>query len=251
MSTPIALQLYTLRTLMAKDYAGVVRKVAAMGYAGVEPAGFDGTTPEAAGKLFKELGLSVTSAHSALPLGKDKNKVLETMAAIDCKTIICPWMGGDSFATVDAIKKSVDQLNEAGAVARENKLSFGYHNHSHEFAKVGGKRVIDIMLETLAKDIFLEMDTYWVQFAGFDANTELKQLGNRVQLLHIKDGPLTKGQPMTAVGDGKMDFTGIVKTGESWVKWLIVEMDEVAGDPLVEVEKSIKFMVAKGLGHGK
>jgi sugar phosphate isomerase/epimerase len=251
MTTPIALQLYTLRSLTVKDYAGVIRKVAAMGYAGVETAGFDGTSPEAAGKLFKELGLSVCSAHSPMPLGNDKNKVLDTMAAIGCKTLICPWIGSDSLATVDLVKKAVDKLNEAGAVAKEHHLAFGYHNHSHEFAKVEGKLVIDIMLEYLSKDIFLQMDTYWVQFAGLDANEELKRLGKRVQLLHIKDGPLTKGDPMTAVGEGKMDVASIIKTGEAWVKWLIVEMDAVAGDPLVEVEKSIRYMVAKGLGHGK
>ena len=57
----------------------MVRQVAEMGYVGVEPAGFPGTTPEAAGKLFAELGLAVPSAHVALPVGESKNEVLDTM----------------------------------------------------------------------------------------------------------------------------------------------------------------------------
>jgi sugar phosphate isomerase/epimerase len=251
MSTPIAVQLYTLRELTKNDFEGVVRKVAAMGYAGVETAGFDGTTPQAAGKLFKELGLAVTSAHSAMPLGNDKNKVLDTMAAVGCKTLICPYINQDQFKSVDGIKKAAADLSDAAAVAKENGMAFGYHNHWAEFGKVDGKLAVDILLENVSPDVFLQMDTYWAQFAGCDAAAELKRLGKRVQLLHIKDGPLDREKPMTAVGEGKMDVSAIIKIGESWVKWLIVEMDSVAGDPLVEVEKSIKFLVSKGLGHGR
>ena len=36
MSAPIALQLYSLRELLNVDYAAGIRKVAAIGYAGVE-----------------------------------------------------------------------------------------------------------------------------------------------------------------------------------------------------------------------
>ena len=67
MPAPIALQLYTVREAIQGDYEGVVRRVAEMGYLGVEPAGFPGTTPEDAGKLFRELGLAVPSAHAPLP----------------------------------------------------------------------------------------------------------------------------------------------------------------------------------------
>ena len=44
MTRPIALQLYTVRDALAQDFEGTVRRVAEIGYAGVEPAGFPGTT---------------------------------------------------------------------------------------------------------------------------------------------------------------------------------------------------------------
>ena len=53
MPAPVALQLYTLRELAEKNYEQVVRTVAEIGYAGVEPAGFPGSSPEQAGKIFK------------------------------------------------------------------------------------------------------------------------------------------------------------------------------------------------------
>ena len=89
MSAPVAVQLYTVRDALAEDFAGVVKRIAAIGYVGVEPAVDDlGATPEEAGRLFKDLGLAVPSAHTPLPLGERKNEVLDTMAALGCKCIV-------------------------------------------------------------------------------------------------------------------------------------------------------------------
>ena len=81
MPAPIALQLFTLREAAAEDYEGTVRKVADIGYAGVEPAGFPGTTPEAAARLFADLGLEVCSAHLPMPVGEKQQESLETAEA--------------------------------------------------------------------------------------------------------------------------------------------------------------------------
>ena len=60
MTAPIALQLYTLREAAARDgFESIVRTVAKMGYVGVEPAGFPGTTAEEAGKLPDALAVMV------------------------------------------------------------------------------------------------------------------------------------------------------------------------------------------------
>ena len=89
---PVALQLYSIRENLAQGFDAAVRKVAAMGYSGVETAMFPGTTPAAAGNLFRELGLTVSSAHSALPLGDKKNEVLDNMAALGCSRIVLAWL---------------------------------------------------------------------------------------------------------------------------------------------------------------
>ena len=90
MTTPIALQLYTLRDLLAQDYEGTVRAVAEMGYIGVETANMFGNSPASATELFRELGLTVISAHSALPPGDQKQEVIDTMYALNCKRLILP-----------------------------------------------------------------------------------------------------------------------------------------------------------------
>jgi sugar phosphate isomerase/epimerase len=98
MTPPIALQLYTVRDVITKkDYESVVRQVAQIGYAGVETAGFPGTTPQAAGKLFKELGLLVSSIHKfPIPTPVDKQEILDILGALDTRNIVS-GAGPDDF----------------------------------------------------------------------------------------------------------------------------------------------------------
>jgi len=251
MPLPIALQLYSVREYTKEDFDATVRKVAGMGYAGVEPAGFPGSTPEAAGKLFKDLGLAVPSAHTSLPLGAQKNEVLDAMCAIGCQRIIS-GKGPSDFETLDKIKATCDLFNEASAVAQENGLAFGLHNHWWEYLKVAGagRYVYEVLLEHLDPAVFFQIDTYWVNTAGASSVDVVKKLGARVPLLHIKDGPCVKSEPMTAVGDGVMDFPPIVEAGKPHVEWLIVELDRCATDMLEAVEKSYQYLVQSGLGKG-
>lgn len=63
MTPHITVQLYSVRDHAAKDYEATIRAIADMGFGCVEPAGYPGSSPEAAAKLFKELGLRAPSAH--------------------------------------------------------------------------------------------------------------------------------------------------------------------------------------------
>jgi sugar phosphate isomerase/epimerase len=145
MSAPIALQLYSLREQLNADYAAGIRKVAEIGYAGVETAGFPGTTPQAAAWLFGELGLTVCSAHAPLPLGDKQAEVLDTMATLGCTRLVCAWKPPELFKSVDSIRQVCDELNEANVVARAHGLTLSYHNHWAECALVGGHRAYEIM----------------------------------------------------------------------------------------------------------
>lgn len=250
MLSPIALQLYSVREYTQDNFDETVRKVADMGYAGVEPANFPGTTPVAAGKLFAELGLVVPSAHLPIPVGEHKNEVLEAMDAIGSKRCISGKGPGD-FETIDKIKATCAIFNAAAGNARSAGLSFGLHNHWWEFLQVEGRYVYQVMLELLDPDIFFEIDTYWVQTAGVDPVKVIRELGPRVPILHIKDGPCVQKEPMTAVGDGVMDFHAVVGAGAEHTEWLIVELDSCATDMMIAVEKSVKYLVGEGLGSGK
>jgi sugar phosphate isomerase/epimerase len=250
MAAPIALQLYSVREQAKDDFAGVVKQVADMGYAGVEPAGFPGTTPQAAAQLFRDLGLQVCSAHLPLPVGDKAAEVIDTAGILGCTRVVS-GLGPDNFKDADAIRRAAATFNEAGANAGKAGLAFGIHNHWWEFLEVDGRRAYEILLEELDPAVFLQIDTYWVKVGGADPAAVVASLGTRAPLLHIKDGPGNREEPMTAVGDGIMDFPAIVEAAGDDVDWLIVELDRCGTDMVEAVAKSCRYLIDAGLGQGR
>jgi sugar phosphate isomerase/epimerase len=252
MSVPIGLQLYSLRDSLATDFEGVIRKVAAQGYAGVESANaaFVSTTPKVAARLFQELGLQVPSAHIGLPLGDKKNEVLDTMHTLGSKNLVCAFLPAEEFASEDRIKFHCDELNKADEVARENGMQLFYHNHWWEYRQqINGRSAYKVMLENLAPTVGFEVDTYWVKTGGYDPADIIREYGSRASLLHIKDGSTNEKDAMVAVGNGIMDWSSIIPAAKA--EWLIVELDRCDTDMLEAVGRSYTYLTSKGYAHGR
>ncbi len=245
MTAPVALQLYTVRDLLKDNFEGVVRRVAEIGYAGVETAGFpEKVGAKKAAKLFAECGLAVPSAHAPLPLGRDKSRVLDEMAALGCRRIVSGYIPPEEYSDAEKMKRACDRLNEANAVAIENGLVFVVHNHWWEFQPVGGYYPYQAWLAYCDPAVFFELDTYWIQTAGLEPVDIISEFGPRAPLLHIKDGPAGSdtSAPMTAVGKGRLDFPAILEASAGNAEWLIVELDRCATDMMVAVEKSFHYL---------
>lgn len=248
---PLGLALYTVRDMLKEDFAGTVRRVAEIGYTGVETAGFPGGfDPKAAKQLFDDLDLSVISAHSKLPVGDDTHEVLDTMQTIGASYLVCPWLSPeDYFSSLDGVKRACEMLNAANEVTVNAGLRLLYHNHWFEFLEVEGRLPYQLTLELLDDRIGFEIDTYWVRTAGQDPLKVVQEIGSRAPLLHIKDGPAEMQKPMLPAGLGVMDFPPIVR--ESAAEWLIIELDRYDGDMMQAVEKSYAYMTEEGLAHGR
>ncbi len=249
MTAPIAIQLYTVRDVIAKHYEGTVRKIAEMGYVGVEPAGFPGSTPKAAAQLFKKLGLKVPSIHASLPIGDKRQEVLDTAKLLNLEWIISGTRP-DDVTTIDGIKAVCNKYDEGAKVAADHGFKVAIHNHWWEFGMVDSKRVYRVMLDLLTPDVFFQTDVYWIQTAGLNPADVIKELGPRAPLIHAKDGPCNQQDPMTAVGEGKVDFAAIVAAGKKTIKWTIVELDRCATDMMEAVRKSYVYLTGKGLAKG-
>ena len=250
MPAPIALQLYTLRQELARDFDATIEKVAAVGYAGVETASFAGTTVSAAARKFRDLGLTVCGVHAPLPVGDRQAEVLDTMQALGCRRLVCASQPHELFQTLDGIRRVCDTLNEASAVAQAHGLSLGYHNHWFEFQRVEGRPAHQHLRGCLSPEVFFEIDAYWAQTAGADPAAILRDLGPRVPLIHLKDGPAVQGQPMLALGQGVMDIPGLLRACAGHAEWLIVELDECATDMFEAVRLSYQYLIANGAGRG-
>lgn len=247
---------------MKKDIPGILKRVAAVGFAAVETAFWPkGVTIQQAAKYLKDAGLAVSSAHIELPVGDKKEAFLETAAAFNCKKMIWHgWPEDKRYSSLEGTKELASIYNEANQFAKINGLQFGLHNHWWEFRnKVGGRFVYEVLLDHLETDIFFELDTYWLKVAGHDPAAIVAQYGKRAPFLHIKDGPakwndslaLDNPDPMTAVGKGTQNFPAIAKAANGNTEWMVVEMDAVATDVFSAIQDSYYYLVKTGLAKGK
>lgn len=258
----IAVQLYTVRKELEKDVKGTLKRIADIGFEAVETAFWPkDMTIKQAGQYIKDAGLSVSSAHIELPVGDQKAAMLEAAEAFGCKKMIWHgWPEDIRYGTLDGTKQLIAIYNEANRFAKANRLQFGLHNHWWEFRnKVGKRFVYEILLERLDKDIFFEIDTYWVKVAGHNPADIVKKFAKRAPLLHIKDGPARwndsladdNPDPMTAVGKGTQDFPAIVKAAGRNAEWMVVEMDKTTTDVFDALQESYNYLVKNKLAKGR
>lgn len=249
----MSIQLYTIRDQISLDLKGAIKKIAALGFENVETAFWPkGVSLEKASDVLKENRLNVSSCHIELPIGEQQKIFLETAKVFNCKNMIWHgWPEDKRYSSLEGTKELVKIYNNASRFANANGLQFGLHNHWWEFRnKVGGKYVYEVLLEELDKDIFFEIDTYWVKVAGHNPDKIIKQFGNRVKLMHIKDGPAVYNQnliidnpdPMTPLGKGAQNLPAIFEAASSSCEWLVLEMDKSEIDVFDALRQSVEFI---------
>lgn len=242
MSSQIAIQLYSVRNELARDYVGTIEKIVSFGYAGAEFAACpSGISLEQCAGILLEMGLTVPGMHAPVPSVPNRSMIFDNAHMFGCEYLVC-GKGPDDFKTIDIIKKSCDDFNFAASEAMKNNLKLVIHNHWWEYQPIDGIPVYKVMLEHLDPEVLFELDTYWVKVGGQDPAMILDELGSRVPLVHIKDGTGVEGNlNMKAVGQGVMDFGPIFQNAKN-AKWLICELDACATDMLQAIRDSYDYI---------
>jgi sugar phosphate isomerase/epimerase len=244
MTRPLSVQLYSVREQLAEDRDGVLRQLADLGFQAVEP--FQPTLdPAGFRKVADDLGLTVSSAHAMSLLEPDPAPVFEAIASLGTDLAIVPaGIAQEDFTTREGLERAADLLNALAAKATAHGLRLGYHNHWWEFEPVlDGKHGLEVLAELLAPEVFLEVDTYWAAVGGADVPNVLRGLGSRVEALHVKDGPVKKGEPNVAVGQGVMPVAEVLGAAPANA-WRIIEFDECATDLFAALGESHAYVAS-------
>ena len=239
----IALQLYTVRKLMAADLAGTLRAVAAAGYRSVELAGLPETAPAALAQLLGDAGLRPVASHEGIQrLRDDAAAVAERLDTVGCSRIIVPWMPEEDRRTVDDVRRFAAELGAQARSFVERGIRLGYHNHAFEFAPLEGTTVWEVLLAELPAEVEIELDVYWVSVGGRDPVAEIRAVADRVRLLHMKDRAAGPEPRDVAAGEGILAFPGIVEAGRgAGVEWYVVEQDD-AQEPLADITAAARYL---------
>lgn len=250
----IALQLYSLRDEISKDYNGVITTVGEMGYTAVESADYSdrkfyNRTPEEFKSDLSKAGLVFLSSHTNRELSDvelaSKNftealkwwdQAIDAHKTAGAQYIVDPWISVPK--TLKDLQTYCEYLNEIGKKCQEKGLKFGYHNHAHEFTKIEDKMMYDYMLEnTNPEYVFFEMDVYWTVRGQQSPVEYFKKYPGRFTLLHIKDDK--------ELGEsGMVGFDAIFKnTDKAGTKYLIVEVEKYDYAPLESVKISLDYLL--------
>lgn len=238
MKFPIALQPYTIREELDKNFFGSFQRVADIGYQGVE-VGMPpkGITVEEMKSRLDNMALQVISCHSSVEqLTSDLLAVTNFVNEMGGKYIVL----SHRFNTKEEVLESAKVFNQIGASTKEQGIQFLYHNHDWEFIKFDEQYALDILLDETDPDLVkLELDTYWVQKGGEDPANYLRKLNNRCPLLHVKDMESDDDQFFAEVGEGMLDFQEIIQVASDiGTEWLVVEQDLSRRDVFESIKTS-------------
>jgi sugar phosphate isomerase/epimerase len=244
MAIPFALQLYTVRDHLEKDFRDTLKRVKEIGYDFVETAGFTGQTAADAREIMESVGIIPVSAHVGYQDTVERPEtVVETANALGV-SYVATGIHFDGGGTREDWIGAGKALDLSGAKLRAAGIQLCYHNHAHEFIQLDGEYAYDVMMTTAdPANLQAQIDTYWVKDAGLDPVTVINQYAGRCPLLHIKD--MTAGTPHTfaEVGQGIIDWAPIFAAGEAaGAQWFIVEQDTCAEDSLESARISAEYM---------
>ena len=257
MTSTLAVQMYTLRefTRTRAGFVDSLAKVSAIGYRAIQISAvgaMDGDQPEVSARearaLLDEYGLCCAATHRNWDdLAHRTEAEIAFHAILGCDYVAIGGIpgaygerGADGFARfAEDAAPVIARLNAAG-------IRFGYHNHDHEFQRIGpGRRTLFDILIDADPGLTLEIDVYWAVHAGVNPVRLFDRCNGRVPVIHVKDKEVVPkdGPVMAAVGEGNLDWDGILPAcGAAGVEVYAVEQDICRRDPFDCLRSSYEFL---------
>lgn len=224
---PIGFQVYPVRELLAKDFGGTLRQLAAVGYRNVEmcsPPGYErsGFAPLVKMKaseirqIITDADLRCESCHYQF---RELKENLEDRIAyakeLGLTQMVLSMFGLRQDATMDDWRRAADDLNKIGGETRKAGMQLGFHNHAFEFKEIDGVLIYDELMRRFDPKLVKMQFQVSVISLGYEAATFLTKYPGRFVSLHLQDwSPADK--KTVAVGAGVVDWKKLfaaAKTG--------------------------------------
>jgi inosose dehydratase len=230
-----------------------VRDIAAVGYEGVEV--FDGNlaafadSPEILTDVLAATGVELVSVYSGanfvyadvLPDEMHRIRTACRLAArFGASRLV---VGGGARRAAGTTPEDYDRL-AAGLdavvdLAAEHGLDASYHPHLGTIVESPDE--LDRLMER--SRIGFCPDTAHLAAGGGDPAAQIRQYGDRLRHVHLKDLSRKTGE-FLPLGAGDLDLADVVRAvrDADYDSWLIVELDSYDGDPRAAAEQSLSHL---------
>ena len=254
----IGAQYYTVREFCdtKENFDTTCKKVSDIGYKVVQLSGLGSISAADVKEVIDKYSLIPTITHRPY---SEFEEDLDNLISYH-KTIGCDIAGLGALNLKDAITEEelnsfIKKYNEIAEKLEKHGITFAYHNHSVEFAKIKGKRILDIIAENTHPNFKFTLDVYWAAYSGVNPSKCLTKYKNKIACVHFKDiglntneGKIVNPIIMLPVSEGNLDWDEIIAAAdESGAKWAQVEQDKCNGEnPFDCLKRSYEYLKTKG-----
>jgi sugar phosphate isomerase/epimerase len=234
---PIGCETWPVRAMIAEDFRGTLKMLAAAGFQSIElcsPVGYADSGFAGLGKfkgselrrIIHDGGLTCVSSHFSIDeLRKNQDDRIAWAKDLGLTQMIIPSLNGPKSPTLDDVKRAADEYNRMGERAASAGIVQGLHNEDFELTKVDGKRTYDLLFQLLnPKFVKFQFQVSTIS-EGYDAAEYFTKYPGRFISMHVQ-GWSAKTRKIVPVGEGTLDWNKIftaAKTGG--IKNYFVEMD--------------------------
>lgn len=246
-SIKLGAQLYTLRDYIQtyEDCESTFKYLDGIGINVIQISGIGPVPNDKLAYLVKKYNMDVCVTH--IPFERmltDLDSVIKEHKALGCDSFGIGSMPARYAKDPEGVREFIRLADKIGERARENGMSFAYHNHAFEFEKLkNGRRIFDMLIED-SKPENLEFigDTYWFQYAGVNPCDYIEKIAGRMKVCHFKDYRIVNGNPDFAeIGTGNLNLDAIYrKCKETGVRYIVIEQDKCDIDPRESMAISYK-----------
>jgi len=234
-NVPLGFQSWSVRDMLAKDFASTLKTMADLGYKLVEMCSPKGYADSGFGSLvnvktsdmrktISDAGLNCPSCHFGLnELTNDLEDRIQFAHDLGLTQMVCSSFGLPKTASLKDFQDSADKLNKAAEKIAAAGMQAGFHNHDFEFATIDGQLVYDALMSRLDPGLVKMQFQTSVINLGYKASTYFKKYPGRFISSHLSDWTADKRE--VPIGQGVIDwkdFFAAAQTGG--VKNFFVEM---------------------------
>jgi len=233
---PIGFQVFPIREMLAKDFAGTLKMMAGLGYQVVEmcsPAGYAkmGFAPLVDMKtadmrsIITDAGLTCPSCHFGWGELRDNlYDRIEFAKQLGLSQMICSTFWLPDAKSIKEYLDAADELNKIAEKIKKAGMQTGFHNHDMEFKQLDGQLIYDALMNRFNPDLVKMQFQTQVITLGFKASTYFNKYPGRFISAHLSDWTGDKKQ--VPIGKGIIDWKEFFSAAETGgVKNFFVEMD--------------------------
>ncbi|HET9309391.1 MAG TPA: TIM barrel protein [Candidatus Sulfotelmatobacter sp.] len=234
---PIGCQTWPVRKMIAQDFPGTIKQLAAAGFQSVELCSPAGYADEGFGglakykgaelkKILNDAGLTCVSSHFGIEeLRKNQDESIAWAKDVGLTQMLVASLGGGDHPTMDDVKRAADEYNKMGEKAAAAGIQQGLHNEDFELSNVDGKRTYDVLFGLLDPKLVKFQFQVSTISKGFDAAEYFTKYPGRFISMHVQ-GWSAATKKIAPVGQDSLDWKKIfsaAKTGG--IKNYFVEMN--------------------------